>query len=459
LRIRKEREHDPLTQKGAVLAKSDKEEKKLSVDVTEGKGWKRTLKIRVPKETVDEEFETTYEKYRGEAKIPGFRKGKAPMDMVKRRFKDAIQKDVLETLVPRAYEDAVKETDLSPISMPKVKEIQFEEGTPLKFNAEIEVKPEIEVKDYTGLEAIRRLKKITDQDVEKSLDYLRDDLAELHPVDREAKFYDHLVVDLTKELEGKQEKLQNHLLFLDPHNLIREFQDALIKSKAGDTREFEVDYAGDFHNKKLAGKKVKYQITVKEVKEKVLPEVTDDFARAAGGHKSLAELKGKIEEGLAEKARRDADTELKNALVNELLKRNPFEVPDALVDYYMETLIKDLKRRYKTVDEKKVRQDYDAIAKGHIKWDILFHQIAEKEKIQVSKEQVEGWIEEFARDYRMKPEDARKLLENPSQMKRIREDLLEKNVLEFLEKNAKIKEETFVPQEKSRIIKPGDEVK
>lgn len=432
---------------------SDKEQKRVRVDVQKGQGWKRTLEIEVPKETVDQEFEATYQKYRDEAKIPGFRKGKAPMDMVKRRFKDAIQKDVLEGLVPKAYEDAVKQTELAPISMPQVKEIDFEEGTPLKFKAEIEVKPEVEVKDYKGLEVTKKVRKITDQDVEKSLDFLRDDLAELHPVERGAKFHDHLVVDLVKEQEGKTDKLQNHQLLLDPHNMIREFQDALIKAKSGDTKEFEVDYPGDFHNKKLAGKKVRYKIDVKEVKEKVLPEVNDEFAKTAGDYKSLDELKIKIREGLAGKAQKDGEAEVKNALVSQLLKRNPFEIPDTLLDYYMQTLIQDLKTKYKTVDESQVRKDYHDIAVGHIKWDILFHQIAERENIQVQKEQIEAWIEAFARDYKMKLEDARKLVENPSQMKRIKEDLLEHNVLDFLLKNAQVKEETFLPE--SRIINPG----
>jgi trigger factor len=428
------------------LSQSDTEKKKLTVEVREGKAWKRTLEIEVPKETVDEEFETTYRKYKSEAKIPGFRKGKAPLEMVKRRFKDAIQKDVLETLVPKVYEEALKETDLSPISLPEVKEIQFKEGTPLKFQAEIEVKPEVEVKDYTGLKVVKRVQEITDREVEQSLKYLREDLAQLRPVQREAKYYDHLVVDLTKDQEGEKENLKNHELALDPHNMIKEFQDALLKVKAGEEKEFEVNYPGDFHNKKLAGKKVGYKITVKEVKEKIVPEANDEFAKTVGKFKTLEELKDKIKDGLLKKALRDAEVEVKNELVNQVIKHNPFEVPDTLFDYYMDALIKDMKEKYKKVDEKKIREDYKDTAIGHIKWDFLFHQIVEKEKIQVTKEDMDAWVENFARDYKMKAEDAKKLVENPSQIKKIREELLEKKVLDFLRKSAKIKEETIPAQ-------------
>ena len=428
------------------MSPSEKEEKKLTVDVLEGKAWKRTLEIEVPKETVDEEFEAAYRTYKTQAKIPGFRKGKAPLEMVKRRFKDAIRKDVLETLVPRTYEDALKETDLSPISMPEVKEINFEEGKPLKFKAEIEVKPEVEVKDYTGLEVTKTVQEITDNDVEQSLKYLRDDLAQLQPVQREAKYFDHLIVDLTKEQDQKKEDVKNHELVLDPHNMIKEFQDALLKSKTGEKREFEVDYPADFHNKKLAGNKVGYKITVKEIKEKILPEANDEFAKSVGKFETLDQLKAKIKEGLLQKARRNAEMELKNELVNQVIKHNPFEVPDTLFDYYMEALTKDLKEKYKKVDEKKVREDYKDMAIGHIMWDFLFHQIVEKEKIEVTREDMDVWVEHFARDYKMKPEDAKKLAESPSQIKKIREELLEKKVLDFLRKSAKIKEETIPAQ-------------
>lgn len=428
------------------MTESNNEEKKLSVEVQQGRAWKRTLEIEVPKETVDEEFEAAYQKFRSEAKIPGFRKGKAPMDMVKRRFRGAIQREVLETLVPKAYEDAVSETDLSPISLPEVKDIEFKEGTALKFKAEIEVKPEVEVRDYKGLEVVKGVVEITDRDVEQSLNYLREDFAELHPVQREAKLYDYLVVDLIKDQNGKEDQLQNHELFLDPHNMIKEFQEALVSSRVGDKKEFEVDYPPDFHNKQLAGKKVKYEITVKEVKEKVLPEADDNFAKQAGKFSTVAELKSKIKDGLVKKAQRDAEVQVKNDLISQVIKRNPFEVPETLINYYMDSLIKDLKSKYKKVDEQKVRKDYREIAIGHIKWDFFFHQIAGKENIKTNKEDLEVWIDAFARDYRMKIEDAKKLVENPSQIKRIREDLLEKKVLDFLRRSAKIQEETIPAQ-------------
>ncbi len=423
------------------------EEKKTTASLHEGKSWKRTLEIEIPKETVDKEFESTYQKYQTLAKIPGFRKGKAPLDMVKLRFKEKIKEEVLETLVPKAYEDEVKEAHLNPICLPVIKDIQFEEGKSLKFKAEFEIQPQVEAKDYLGLPLVKRLKEISEQDVEASLNYLRDDFSELHPVERESKLYDYLIIDILKTQDGKEEKAENQQIYLDPHNMIKEFQVALVGAKAGEQKEFEVDYKPEFHNKKLAGKKVQYKIKVKEVKEKVLPEVNDDFAKTVGAYKNLEELKSKIKEGLVKRDLKDAETELKTDLINEVIRRNPFEVPDTLLDFYLDSILEDLKKRYQKVDEVKVREEFKDIALAQIRWDFLLHQIAEKEKIQVSKEEMVTWCEENSKAMQLKAEDAIKSLEDPSFSKRIKEDLLEKKTVEFLLKNAQIKEEKYVPPE------------
>jgi len=428
------------------LAEQNEKEKDLKVSVTEDKAWKRILDIELSKEKVDDEFDAVFEKYKTHSKIPGFRKGKAPMELVKLRFKDAMEKDVVESLVPKAFEDAVKEANLSPISLPVVKDLQFQKGMPLKFKAEIEVKPEVEVKNYKGIEVVKKIRQVTEEDVNRSLNYLREDFAELHPVERTAKFYDHLIVDLVKHQEGKEDKLENQQLFLDPHNMIREFQDALIKAKAGDEKEIDVNYQPDFHNKKLAGKNVKYLIKVKQIKEKVLPEANDDFAKMVGGYKNLAELKSKIKEDLSKKATLDAEKNLRNELINRVVKLNFFEVPETVLNFYLDSLIEDLKKKYQKVDEAKIREEYQQIGAAHIRWDYLLHKIAEKEKIEVNEEDIEEWTKKFAKDYKMEKEKAKELLETPQNTKRIRENILEEKVVDSLLKNAVIKEESFLPE-------------
>ena len=428
------------------MTEQNQKEKGLKVSVTEEKAWKRILKIEVSTEKVDDEFDAVYEKYKAHSKIPGFRKGKAPMHLVQLRFKDAMEKEVMESLVPKAYEDAVKETNLSPISLPVVKDLQFQKGMPLKFKAEIEVRPEMEVKEYRGVKVVRRTKQITEEDVNRALNYVREDFAELHPVEREAKFYDHLIVDMTKYQEEKEDRLENQKLVLDPHNMIKEFQETLIKVKAGDEKEIDVNYHPDFHNKKLAGKSVKYIIKVKQIKEKILPEANDDLAKMVGDYKDLAGLKVKIKEDLAKKALQDSEKNLRNELINQVIKLNFFEVPETLLKFYLDSLIEDLKKKYTKVDETKTREEFKEIGAAQIRWDYLFHQIAEKEKIEVTKEEIEEWTKKFAEEYRMEKEKADQLLGTPQKIKRIQENILEDKVVDFLLKNAVVKEETLLAE-------------
>jgi trigger factor len=425
---------------------TEQNQKDLKVCVTEEKAWKRILEIEVSKEKVDDEFHEVYEKYRAHSKIPGFRKGKAPMNLVQLRFKDAVEKEVMESLVPKAYEDAVKETDLSPISFPVVKDLQFQKGMPLKFKAEVDVRPEIEVKDYKGIKLTRKTKQVTEEDVNRTLNYVREDFAELHPVEREAKFYDHLTVDMTKYQEGKEDSLENQQLVLDPHNMIKEFQETLIKTEAGDEREIEVNYRPDFHNQKLAGKSVKYKIKVKQVKEKVLPDANDDLAKMAGDFKDLAELKAKITEDLTKKAMQDSEKNLRNDLINQVIKLNFFEVPETLLKFYLDSLIQDLKKKYRKVDEAKTREDFKEIGAAQIRWDYLLHRIAEKEKVEVTQDEIEEWTKKFAKEYRMEKDKAEQLLGTPEKIKRIQENILEDKVVDFLLKNAVVEEESFVPE-------------
>ncbi|HEX7401033.1 MAG TPA: hypothetical protein VF369_02550, partial [candidate division Zixibacteria bacterium] len=173
----------------------------------------------------------------------------------------------------------------------------------------------------------------------------------------------------------------------------------------------------------------------------------DEFAKTVGEYKNLGQLKGKIKEGLIQRDMKDADTELKTDLINQVIRHNPFEVPDTLFNYYLDSIIEDLKKRYQKVDEKKVREEYQDVALAQIRWDFLFHRIAEKENIQVTKPEMENWCEQNAKAMRVTVEEAIKSLENPSFSKRIKEDLLERKTIDFLLKNAKIKEEAYVPPE------------
>lgn len=424
----------------------------MKVTVTEDKAWKRILEIEVPREIVDGEFESVYQKFQSQAKIPGFRPGKAPIDLVKSRFKEGIEKEVLETLLPKAFDDAVKESKLYPINLPRLKEIEFEKGAALKFKAEVEIRPEIEPKDYKGLELTKRIYPTTEKEVQKALELLQERMAELKSVEREARDGDFLIVDLVKLFDKnqklKEEKVENYQLQLGAKTIFQEVESQLVGSKTGEEKEIEINYPKDYFVKELADNTVKYRIKVKEIKEKLLAEIDDQFAKSVDGSKDLKELQEKVKKDLIEQSEKDSQEELKNGLVKKVVENNQFEVPSSMLETYLNSVVEDFKKRYKDAEEEKIREGYKEIGTNQIRWIILFHDIAKNEKIEVTAEDVDNWTEKFAKAYNQTIDKAREILAQSKKIQDLKETILEEKVLDFLLSQSQIKEE-IVQEEKS----------
>ena len=420
------------------------------VNVKEEKAWKRTLEIEIPTEKVNGEFEKVFREYKNRAKIKGFRPGKAPMEMIKKRFKEAAAKDVLESIVPPAYEEALKQTNLIPVTTPRIIDIEIEPDSPLRFKAEIEIRPEIEVKNYKGIVVTKKELKITDEDVDKNVKILQEKNAVIRPTDRGAKDGDYLLVDLEK-LGGpkgaSQEKAENQETILDSKKLLTEFYRGLLDVKPGDEKEIEAVYPKDHHDTKLAGKIVNYKVTVKEVKERIPPKLDDDFARSLGEFKDLDDLKEKIREDLEARAEREKERDLKNQLIKEVVQKNSFEVPQTLLNYYLDSVVENFKKSQKKIEEDKLREQYKELGENRIRWEFLMHQISEKEKIEVTQADIDDFTRKFAQNYKLELEKAKEFLARQKDIKNLKEDILEEKVLDFLLKNAVIREEG-----KSRIV-------
>ncbi len=433
----------------------------MKVNVTEEKAWKRVLEIEIPVEKVNGEFDSVYLEYQRKAKIPGFRPGKAPLELIKKRYKDKVTKDVLENLLPEAYQEAVKQTSLIPLTLPLLKDIDFQEGLPIKFKAQIEIRPEIEPKDYQGLQLKRKIIEIKEEHVHNTLNYLQDKNAELHSVDREAKDGDFLVVDLEEiaEREAKaKKKAENQTIWLKKENLLAEFYRGFTGAKAGEEKEIEAIYPQDYFEKNLAGKIIKYKAKVKEVKEKILPEINDDFAKSLGEYKSLEELKSKIKEDLKIKAKQDEEKDLANQVIKQVVENNSFEVPESLLDLYLDSVMEDLRKTYKKVDEEKIREQYRELGLARIRWEFIRQEIAKKEKIEVTKEEIDKWVENFAKTNSLELKQAKEFIAQNKKIESIKDTILEDKVIDFILNNSKIKEEIIKEskqeKEEKKIIKP-----
>ncbi len=434
----------------------------MKVNVTKDKAWKRILEIEIPVEKVRGEFDSIYQEYQKKVRIPGFRKGRAPIEMIKSRYKEAVVKDVLDKLLPQAYEEAIKQNNLTPLTLPVLKEeIDLKEGFPLQFKVLIEVRPEIEVKDYKGLKLKKKIVQITDEHVQHALNYLQDKNAELHSVEREAKDGDFLIVDL-EEIAGGQaktkKKTENQQIWLKKENLLTEFYRGLLGAKAGDEKDIEAIYPRDYFEKNLAGKVIKYKARIKEVKEKILPQVNDDFAKGLGEYKNLDELKKKIKEDLERESQKDAEKDLGNQVIKQVVEKNAFEVPESLLNLYLDNMVEDFKKSYKNVDEAKLREQYKDLGLSRIRWEFLMHEIVKKEKIEVTKEEMDKWVEKFAKANSLDLKQAKEFIAQKRKLKDIKETILEDKVMELIIKNSKVEEELVKePKEKKeekKVITP-----
>jgi len=425
----------------------------LKVNVTKDKAWKRVLEIEIPVEKVKGEFDSVYQEYQRKVRIPGFRKGKAPLEMIKSRYKEKVTKDVLDKLLPQAYQEAVKQSNLTPLTLPVLKEeIDFKEGVPLQFKVLIEVRPEIELKDYKELKLQKKVVQITEEHVQNALNYLQDKNAELHSVEREAKDGDFLIVDLEELSEGQvkaKKKTENQQIWLKKENLLTEFYRGLSGVKAGEEKEIEAIYPQDYFEKSLAGKIIKYKAKIKEVKEKILAQINDDFAKGLGEHKNLDELKKKIKEDLEKESQREAEKDLASQVIKQVVEKNSFEVPESLLNLYLDNVLEDFKKSYKNVDEAKLREQYKDLGLSRIRWEFLMHEIVKKEKIEVTKEDTDKWVENFAKANSLELKQAKEFIAQKRKIKDIKETILEEKVIDFIIKNSEVKDEIVKePKEK-----------
>jgi trigger factor len=403
---------------------------------------KRILEIEIPQTDVASELEEHFAVYRSKANIPGFRPGKAPLEIVKKRFADEIKAEVIEELINKAVDEAIKKENFWPITRPKVSDIEFGDNKPLTFKAEIEVKPEFEVKDYTGLEIQRDEHQVTDDEAGTYLKELHNKSAEYIPVERKSNSNDMVVIDVLKKTDTlgkiKDEKAENLSITLDAEDVIKEFKEGLSGAAIGEMKEIEVAYPENNSDKLLAGNRVKYLIMIKEIKEKKLAPLDDEFAKKFAESPDLDTLKKNLRENITKRFKEDADTAVRNEIIKKVVNNNRFDVPDSMVEKYLNSVIADFKKRYKDVDEVKLREAYRPVGQDNLRWQFLYYEIAKKESITVSEDDRTGWVRRFAQAYGVSEDEARENLGKARRFDDIDDSIIENKVLDFLINNAKI---------------------
>jgi trigger factor len=426
---------------------------------------KKLLRVEVETQKVDETFENITKEFQKQAALPGFRPGKAPRDMVVRKYGKDIEDEVKRKLISDFYKQAVDDQKLDVLGHPDIEEIQFNRGQPMQFAATVETAPQFELPEYKGIPVKREARSVSEEDIVRAIDALREPQVSFKTVDRPVQTGDVVVVNYTGTCDGKPiteiaptaqglTAKQNFWVDVPSKSFIPGFAEQLMGAKAGDKRTVTVDFPADFVTPQLAGKKATYDVDVVEVKEKALPAVDEAFAKAYG-----AESLDKLKEGV----RRDLENELKykqergvrNQLIRSLLNRVNFELPESSVARETRNVVYDIVQENakrgvtREVIEKEKEQIYSAAAQGakeRVKVAFLLQKIAEKEDVKVSQQEIAARITRLAAMYQISPEKFAKDLQKRNGLIEIYDQIMNEKVMEMLEKSAKIEDVAPVPE-------------
>ncbi|MBP1700771.1 MAG: tig, partial [Deltaproteobacteria bacterium] len=371
---------------------------------------KKKISIEIPEDRVTREVDSIYKELGRTAKIKGFRPGKVPRNILERYFKDYVKTEVVRKLMEESYPEALSETHLEPVAPPVVDPGEFAEGKPFQYSAVIEVKPEIRLEGYTGLKIEGKKEEVKDEEVEERLKALQNLHSNLKTISeaRTIQAGDYVILNYEASLNGKPVeggKAIDFTVEVGSGQFIPAFEEKLIGLKPEEERDIEVTFPQDYGYQKWAGKTISFHVKIKEIKEKILPPLDDEFAKDLGDYSSLGELKAKLKGEIEKEKELALDRQLKDHVVDQLLEANPFEVPESLVEEQAKALVSDTKLKLAAqgvvlknlgVSEEKLQEDYKAMAQKQVRTFLILEKIAGQEGIAVTDQEAEDRLKEMS---------------------------------------------------------------
>lgn len=405
------------------------------------------LSIEFDADTIKKHEHSTANRYLKMAKLPGFRPGKAPLNMIKEKYKAEISKDVIEHLLQAGITEACEQKKLMPISRPKINVTEMGDGKPFAFEAEFEVEPEIELKKYKGMPFKKKVVKVEDKEIDDTLNGLRERMASLEPSDaKKGEKGSFAVVEVGYELVSDPSKKQAPSSFtveLGADRLLPNIEKALLEMSVSETREVNETFPQDYNEKDLQNKEAKFTLKLMEIKKKVLPEVDDNFASQVKEGATVATLKQEIKDSLKRSKEEEAKRDERQEMVDYLIDNNKFEVPVSMIDEQAASLLKwmeqDLKRQgvslsqMKPEEMKSVRERAERMVRSSL----LLKEVAVTEKIQLDENVFQDRISQLAKGLNKTAEETEKYLSGKGMMQRIKDEILTDQIFDFLEANAK----------------------
>jgi trigger factor len=421
----------------------------LKVDYIEETSVRKALAFELDKETVQAEIDRRAKDLAKKARLPGFRPGKTPPNVVKQRFKSEIYSEAAEALVNKVVFQELEGRGLKPLAPPQVDDLQMEEGEPMTFRAVFEILPLVDAPEWKGLRVSVPGAKVSDEDIEKQIDQLREQAARFDPVeDRPSKKGDHVVVDLVWEPRdgGKGGRDENALIEVGHEGNHADMNKALEGMSIDETKDIEVTWGPDAAPA-VAGKKIRYTATLKGIKDKIVPAADDEFAKDLGEFDSLAELQDKVRKQLEEGEERRVERDTRAALIDALAAKASFEVPDVLIEHHMTQRTEGLARglaqqgldpRKVGVDWREYRESQRDNALKEAKADVLLGEIARREDVKVLDAEVQAEVARLAEGMGKSPEALRLQLQKDGDLGGISSRIREEKILDLLKANATI---------------------
>ncbi len=449
----------------------------MKTEVVDASETRKEIKIEIEAEEVRAEFERVTQEYARAVTVPGFRKGNAPVSVVRTRFKKDIQGDVLKRLVPEAVEHAITESGLNVIGQP---DVHLENEGLDKFgqeaislHAHVEVMPDVSLGEYKGLEAARRTRPVNDEEVERVIENLREASASLQPVeDRASEEGDTVTVDIqgryVEPPEDEDVNVSDVDIVLGGEGVLPEFTEQLTGVRADEVKTFTVVYPEDFNAQGLAGKSIEYTATVSAVRRKETPELDDEWVGSLGEDEvsNVEQLRARVRENLTKSAEHESEHRLRDEVLSALIERHRFEVPETIVSYQANQILQSMLRdmisrgmdpRTQDVNWEAMREMVRDRAGDDVRGSMLLERVAEAEQIEVSDEEVEAEISSMAEGSRQSVEQVRAALTKQGGERSIADRLRNRKALDFLVQSAKVRDEEWREEAEERPAAPDVE--
>ena len=430
---------------------------------------KKTLHIEIPQDEVARELDKAYNQLKKSAKVKGFRPGKVPRSVLERMFKKDVHADVSSRLIQSSFIDAIKQTELNIVGNPELDPPELVADRPYKFDATVEITPEIDDIDFKGLKLKRTLYAASDDEVGIQLKSLQKGMAQQEKIseDRPARKEDFVSLDLKGFHNGEPvaefSNTENLSLQIGKAMISKDFDDHLIGMKPGDSKAFSVKFAKDFPNEKLADREIDFQVVLNEIRQEILPPINDALAKKAGSYQSLDELKNVILDNLKQGYEKRSEQEINEQIFTSLIAKTEFEVPDTMVEMELEGIIEEAERsfayRNTSMEEmgltrEKIAEKYRDTALKQVKRHLILGKIIDQESLKLDDEELESGLKEMAEGFNQPLEEIKKYYDqNQDKLRYFKHTLLEKKAIKLIIDNSAITDVNPEAPEKAKAKK------